>query len=179
MGCFPDTPFLWQTQKVENTSLLSLEKVVYFACVINCAGQLICLCASLLSLTSLHLKVKFNKTIILSWLLSYLKQVKVLFPIEKTKLISIMTYSKLRPSLSLCLFYGPWLRYILNQSESAKETVSPKIDKNIQMLVCFICMLTEERILIDIFIVYLLFIIIYSSFLVGKLKYIIHVMQKI
>ena len=130
------------------------------------------------SLTRLHLKVKFNKTIILSWLLSCLKQVKVLFPIEKIILKSIITYSKLKPSLSLCLFYEPRLWYILNQSESAKETVSPKIDENIQMLVCFICMAMEDRILIDIFIIYLLFIIIYSSFLVDKLKYIIHMMQR-
>ena len=37
-----------------------------------------------------------------------------------------------------------------NQSESAKETVSPKIGKNIEMLVCFICMGTQDRTLIDI-----------------------------
>ena len=55
-----------------------------------------------------------------------------------------------RPSLSLCLFYEPQLQYIANQSGSAKETVSPKIDKNIEMLVCFICMGTQDRTLIDI-----------------------------
>ena len=37
-----------------------------------------------------------------------------------------------------------------NQSESAKETVSPKIGKNIEMLVCFICMGTQDRTLINI-----------------------------
>ena len=55
-----------------------------------------------------------------------------------------------RPSLSLCLFYEPRLWYIANQSGSAKETVSPKIDKNIEMLVCFIGMGKQDRTLIDI-----------------------------
>ena len=41
-------------------------------------------------------------------------------------------------------------RYIANQSGSAKETVSPKIGENIEMLVCFICMGTQDRTLIDI-----------------------------
>ena len=40
-----------------------------------------------------------------------------------------------RPSLSLHLFYEPRLQYIANQSGSAKETVSPKIGENIEMLV--------------------------------------------
>ena len=31
----------------------------------------------------------------------------------------------------------------MNQSGSAKETVSPNIGKNIEMLVCFICMGTQ------------------------------------
>ena len=39
------------------------------------------------------------------------------------------------PSLLSCLFYEPRLRYIANQSGSAKETVSLKISKNIEMLV--------------------------------------------
>ena len=47
-----------------------------------------------------------------------------------------------RPSLSS--------RYIANQSGSAKETVSPKIGENIEMLVCFLCMGTQDRTLIDI-----------------------------
>ena len=55
-----------------------------------------------------------------------------------------------RPNLSLSLFYDPRSRYIANQSGSAKETVSPKIGKNIEMLVCFICMGTQDRTLIDI-----------------------------
>ena len=38
----------------------------------------------------------------------------------------------------------------MNQNESAKETVSPKIEENIEKLVCFICMGTQDRILIDI-----------------------------
>ena len=33
----------------------------------------------------------------------------------------------------------------------SKETVSLKIGKNIEMLVCFICMVTQDRIPIDIF----------------------------
>ena len=55
-----------------------------------------------------------------------------------------------RPSLSLHLFYAPWLWYIANQSGSPKETASPKIGKNIEMLVCFICIGTQDRTLIDI-----------------------------
>ena len=47
-------------------------------------------------------------------------------------------------------FYEPRLRYIANQSESAKETVSQKIGENIEKLVCFICMGTQDRTLIDI-----------------------------
>ena len=68
--------------------------------------------------------------------------------------------SKLSPSFSLCLFYEPWSRYIANQSGSAKGTVSPKIGKNIEMFVCFICVGTHDRILIDIAIIcyYLFFI---------------------
>ena len=104
----------------------------------------------LVSLTRLHLKAKFNKTIILSWELSYIKQVEVLFPTEETIVRSIITYSKLKRSVSFRLFYGPQLWYIANQSGSAKETVSPKIGKNIEMLVCFICQGTQDRILIDI-----------------------------
>ena len=50
-----------------------------------------------------------------------------------------------RPSLSLPLFYEPRSQYIANQSGSAKETVSPKIGKNIEMLVCFNCMGTQDR----------------------------------
>ena len=55
-----------------------------------------------------------------------------------------------RRSLSLHLFYEPQLQYIVNQSGSAKETVSPKIGKNIEMLVCYICKGTQNRTLIDI-----------------------------
>ena len=53
-----------------------------------------------------------------------------------------------RPSLSWRLFYEPRSRYIVNQSGSAKETVSPKIGENIDMLVYFICMGTQGRILV-------------------------------
>ena len=55
-----------------------------------------------------------------------------------------------RPSLSSRLFYEPRSRYIANQSGSAKETVSPKIGENIEMLVCFICMGSQYMTLIDI-----------------------------
>ena len=55
-----------------------------------------------------------------------------------------------RPSLLLHLFYEPRSPYIANQSGFAKETVSPKIGENIEMLVCFICMGTQDRTLIDI-----------------------------
>ena len=53
-------------------------------------------------------------------------------------------------SLSLRLFYEPRSRYIANQSGSAKETVSPKIGENIEILVCFICIGTQDRTLIHI-----------------------------
>ena len=52
------------------------------------------------------------------------------------------TYSKLRPILSLHLFYKPQLQYITNEIGPAKETASPKIGENIEMLVCFICVAT-------------------------------------
>ena len=117
----------------------------WFAWVPACTSAVV-----LVSLTRLHLKAKFNKTIILSWELSYIKQVEVLFPNEETIVRSIITYCKLKPSLSFRLFYGPQLQYIANQSGSAKETVSPKIGKNIEMLVCFTCKGTQDRILIDI-----------------------------
>ena len=55
-----------------------------------------------------------------------------------------------RPSLSSRLFYEPRSRYIANQSGSAKETVSLKIEENIEMLTCFICMVIQDRTLIDI-----------------------------
>ena len=83
-------------------------------------------------------------------MLPYIKQVEVLFPIEETIARSIITYSKLRPSLPLHLFYEPRSRYMANQSGSAKETVSPKISENTEMLVCFICVGTQDMILIDI-----------------------------
>ena len=50
-----------------------------------------------------------------------------------------------RPSLSLHLFYEPQSQCIANQSGSVKETVSWKIGKNIEMLVCFICMGTLRK----------------------------------
>ena len=40
--------------------------------------------------------------------------------------------------------------YIANQSGSEKETVSKKIGENIEMLVCFIYIGTQDRTLIDI-----------------------------
>ena len=55
-----------------------------------------------------------------------------------------------RPSVSSRFFYEAQSRYIANQSGSSKETDSPKIGKNIEMLVCFICMGTQDRTLIDI-----------------------------
>ena len=91
-----------------------------------------------------------KKKLFLSWKLPYIKQVEVLFPIEETTARSIITYSKLRPSMSLRLFYEPGSQYIANQNGSLKETVSQKISKNIEMLVCFICVGTQDRILIDI-----------------------------
>ena len=54
------------------------------------------------------------------------------------------------PSLPLRLFYKPRWWYIANQSGSAKETVSPKNGENIEILVCLICMGTQDRTLIDI-----------------------------
>ena len=75
---------------------------------------------------------------------------------------SFITYSKLRPSLPSRLFYEPRLRYEI-------ETFSPKIGENIEMLVCFICVGTQDRILTDIVIIYY-----YSFFIfrneINKLK---------
>ena len=58
----------YDRHKIQNMLDLSLEKI-YVACRINCTSQLICLRASLhecnhawVSLTSLHLEAKFNKT---------------------------------------------------------------------------------------------------------------------
>ena len=84
----------------------------------------------------------------LSWELSYIKQVEVLFPTEETIVRSIITSSRLTPSLLSHHFYQS--RYIANQSGSAEETVSAKIGNNIEMLVYFICVGTEDRILIDV-----------------------------
>ena len=77
--------------------------------------------------------------------------------------------------MPLHLFYEPQLWYIADQSGSAKEAVSLKIGKNIEMLACFICVRTQGRILIDIAIIYYY---IYSSFSVDKLKHIINIIQK-
>ena len=68
----------------------------------------------------------------------YIKQVEVLFSIEENIIISIIIYSKLRPSLSLRFFYDPWLQYIANQSGSGKETASLKIGKNIEILILYV-----------------------------------------
>ena len=77
----------------------------------------------------------------------------MLFPIEEAIPRSIITYIELRPSLSSRLFYEPQLQY-------EKETVSPKIGENIEMLVCYFFVVTQGRILIDIvIIIYYLFLI--------------------
>ena len=55
-----------------------------------------------------------------------------------------------RPSLSSRVFYEPRSRYTANQSGSKKETVSPNIGENIEMLVCVIYVGTQDRTLIDI-----------------------------
>ena len=51
-----------------------------------------------------------------------------------------------RPSLSFFMSLNCGIT--ANQSGSVKETVSPKIGENIEMLVCFICMGTQDRTLI-------------------------------
>ena len=76
--------------------------------------------------------------------------------------ILIITYSKLRPRLSSLLFYEPQLWYIVDQSGSAKQAVSPKIGENIEVLVCFICVRTQDRFLIDIVIIYYYLFFIFS-----------------
>ena len=56
-----------------------------------------------------------------------------------------------RPNLSSRLFYEPRSRYIANQNGPVKKTVSLKIGENIgEILVCFICMGTQDSTLIDI-----------------------------
>ena len=146
--------FLWQARKIKNTSLLSLQKQSAWVQLRGSHWQ------------AFHLKANSMKqSSILSWQLSYIKQVEVLFPY----------WRKFEVKLSLHLFYEPWLWYIANQSGSAKEAVSLKIGKNIEMLACFICVRTQDRILIDIVIIYYY---IYSSFSVDKLKYIINIIQK-
>ena len=129
-----------------------------FACVPACTTSI-----ARVSLTSLHLKAKLNKTIINFVIqVSLIKQVEVLFPIEETIVRSIVTYIKLRSRLSSRLFYEPRSRYIANQSGSAKETVSPKIGENIEMLVCCLCVGTQDRILTDIVIIHYYLFFIYS-----------------
>ena len=73
---------------------------------------------------------------------------------------SILTYTKLRPRLPSLLFYESRLRYIVNQSESTRETVSPNTSENIEMVV-FFSMGIQDRFLIDIVIIhyYLFFIL--------------------
>ena len=118
-------------------------KFCYVACAINRAGQFIYLRASLherdVSLTSLHLEARFNKTIIVFVMeLSHIKQVQIPFSIEETIVRSIKRCSKLRPSLSSRLFFDPRSRYITNQSGSTRETVSLKTDENIEILILFV-----------------------------------------
>ena len=156
VGCFIDTTFFMAGKKIkEQVSFEFLEKkklllarflvktfmlparsitlANLFAFVPACT-----IAIARVSLTSLRLKAKLNKTIINFIIhVSLIKQVQVLFPIEETILRSIVTYIKLRSHLSSRLFYEPRLWYIANQSGSAKETVSPKIGENIEMLVCF------------------------------------------
>ena len=55
-----------------------------------------------------------------------------------------------RPSLSSRLFYEPQWQYIANQSVSIKETVSLKFGKNIEILVCFNYIGTQDWTLTDI-----------------------------
>ena len=52
----------------------------------------------------------------------------------------------------IVFFYEPQSRYIgiANQSGSTQEAISLKIGENIEMLVCFLCMVTQGRTLIDI-----------------------------
>ena len=55
-----------------------------------------------------------------------------------------------RPSSSSRLLHESGSRYIANQSWSTKETVSLKIGENIKMLVCFICIATQDKTLVDV-----------------------------
>ena len=72
-------------------------------------------------------------------------RVKVDAPLSSADIKFILNQK--RGQICHCFFYEPWLRYIVNQSGSAKETVNWSICKNIEMLVCFICI---DRALIDI-----------------------------
>ena len=164
MGCFPNTPFLWHTKikwhvSFETFACAIFGKIAYVAGAINRAGQLNCLLASLPEpdraglidkAESLKSKVQWNNNCFYNKWYRTSNKLRFYFPIVETIVRSIIKYSKLGRSFSSRLFYEPRSRYIANQSGSAKETVSPKIGENIERLVCFICVRTQGRILIDI-----------------------------
>ena len=70
-------------------------------------------------------------------------------PLSSTN-VKFLLNQRREAKFAMASFYEPQSQYIANQSGSAKETVSPKIGENIEMLVCFICMETQGRSLIDI-----------------------------
>ena len=64
--------------------------------------------------------------------------------------VKFLLNQKIQAKFVIASFCKPWSQYIANQSGSAKETVSPNISENVEMFVCFICMGTQDRTLIDI-----------------------------
>ena len=115
MGCFPDTNFLWQPACT--TAIVQV------------------------SLTSLHLKARFNKTIIVfitGDIIHYTSWSSISHWRNYSKINYIYDiYSKLRSYLPLHVFYDSRLWYIVNQSGSTKGAVSLKIGKNIEILILF------------------------------------------
>ena len=83
--------------------------------------------------------------------LNFFFRVKVDAPLSSANVKFLLNQRK-EAKFVIAYFYEPrsWYIDIANQSESAKEIVSSKIGENIEMLVCFICMGTQDRTSTDI-----------------------------
>ena len=100
--------------------------------------------------TTFQSGLRFQTGLSLLWVsCKHAVRVKMVAPLPSAD-VKFLLNQKMRPSLSSHLFCEPWSWCIANQSGSAKETVSPNISENIEMFICFICMGTQDRTLIDI-----------------------------